>query len=125
MKEKAIAGIALVCVATGLIGYFLVTQSQEANYNIQVQKVSYAFPWLNVTLLANENLPKIEKAGICYEVVSNIVGEVDVDTTLEKGDRLNIIIPLANELSEGNNTVIIKLEYVDGRYGLVRFTVQV
>lgn len=111
-----IVGIALI------LAYFVFFQtlSNEVSYKIEVEKVDYAFPSLNVTLAINENIPDVNKFDILYQE-RMIAHQEFPPQQFNEGDKFTVLLTLEGE-EQPNKPLTLRI-YFKGNYQ--DFTIQI
>ena len=76
-------------------------EGQECFYNITVEKSVYRFPWWNITILAQDDIPKI--FGVQLRYGEQWLEKHEIGASLEEGDRLTLHFNFNVHVVSGEN----------------------
>jgi hypothetical protein len=118
-RDFIVVGViaAIILALVILIKYW---SPHEVSYQIEVKKVDYAFPILNVTLLFHEKTPEIAEYSVLYKG-RVIAHQTFTPIEFDKGDRLILTMNLDEEPQE-SLTLTLRLHF--GRH-YQDFTIQI
>lgn len=106
--DKKIAILLCMCAILIVSIFIYYTQQPqiqgriERSFPLQIQKVAYSFPWLNVTWLA---VADVEEPIVGYEVYYEdrlVANEDQTPFELYQEDKLTISLPFENEVPSGS-----------------------
>jgi len=107
-------------ISVGILTFLI--HPQNRGYDVRITNVQYVYPWLNITISAYENLPKVE---MVQTSIHTRLWEETINTQLEEGDTLNLNLNVtANPITTEHNTGWVLLFYETGERSSLEFEVE-